>query len=110
MAIEGPGKPIHSALAGDPDVDERIETFVVGLGEAVDQCQDLEAQADYAGLGQRARQLAADARELGYEPLAECVERMSVACGEANPEAVYKAVADLTDVAQRVRRGHRTCA
>ena len=110
MAMDRPAKPILSSRADDPDAELRIESFVIGLGEVVDRCQDLEAQSDYQGLLETSEKLSNEARELGYEPLADCVDRMAASCQERNPEALYKAVADLTQMAQRVRRGHRTCA
>ncbi len=110
MGLERPPNPIVSTRADDPEVEERIDAFVVRLGESLDALQDLETAGDYTGLAERARTLAVQALELGYPPLAEAAERIEAACREQAPEATHKSVADLTPVVQRIRRGHRSAA
>jgi hypothetical protein len=103
-------KPLLSTRAEEPEVEERIDAFVVGLGETVDALQDAEAAGDFALLRERALRLAADALPLGYAPMAEAAGRVAEACGQRAPELAHKAVADVTALAQRIRRGHRSAA
>lgn len=110
MGPERSAKPIHSSRADDPDLEERIDAFVVHLGERVDELQDVEAGGDRAALRRRVLEFGTEALELGYEPLADAAQRVAAACEEAAPETVRKSVEDLTAVAYRVRRGHRSFA
>jgi HPt (histidine-containing phosphotransfer) domain-containing protein len=103
-------KAIVSTRADDPDLDERIDRFVVELAERVDAFQDAEAARDPRALGALAAALAADASALGYPLLVAAAERIAQACGEGVPELLRKGVEDLTELSQRVRRGHRSSA
>jgi len=108
--MESPPKPLVSTRATEPELEERIDAFVIGLGETVDALQDAEAAGDHAVLARRATALAVLAGELGYPPLVEAAERIAQASREHSPEAAHKAVAEVTDLAQRIRRGHRSAA
>jgi hypothetical protein len=103
-------RPIVSTRAEDPDFDERIDRFVIGLGEQVDGFQDAESAGDRSALEALAAGLERDALALGYPPLAEAARRVALACSDPAGEALRKSVVDLTEVAQRVRRGHRSAA
>jgi hypothetical protein len=102
--------PIRSARDHEPDLEPEIDAFVFGLGELVDSFQDAEAAGAVATLEQLAARLEVRARELGYEPVASSAERIRSACGERSSEALRKSVLDLTEIAMRVRRGHRSAA
>ena len=104
-----PAKPIVSLLVDDPAYDERIDAFVISLGERVDEFQDAELASAFESLRQLCRTLAEQAHELGYPALAAAARRIELACDDG-PEAIHKAVVDLTEVGQRVRRGHRSSA
>jgi hypothetical protein len=114
MGTRDEGAPILSAMAGEPDVQERLEAFVLGLGERVDQLQDLESERDWKALGAEARRLGEEAFSLGFAPLGEAAAVVQQACAlaedsyvsRANP-AIREALLALTDVARRVRLGHR---
>ena len=103
-------KPIVSTRADDPELDERIDRFVVELAERVDAFQDAEAAHDRETLRVLASDLGADAGALGYPLLVDAAARIAQACGEGAPEALHKSVVDLTELSQRVRRGHRSAA
>ena len=102
--------PIRSSREHEPDLEPEIDGFVFSLGEVVDSFQDAEAAGAFATLDRLAARLADRAAALGYAPLEDAAKRVAGGCSEHNPEAVRKAVVSLTDVAQRVRRGHRSAA
>jgi hypothetical protein len=103
-------KPIVSTRADDPDLDEDIDRFVVHLAERVDAFQDAEAARDRSALLALSSALAQDAEALGYPLLVLAARRIADACGEDVPQALRKSVVDLTELSQRVRRGHRSAA
>ena len=105
-----PLPPIHSSRAHDPDAEIEIDAFIYRLGEVVDGLQDTEASGDTARLGELAAQLACRSRQLGFAALASAAEALMATCQIGEPEAARKAVEELTEVAQRVRRGHRSAA
>jgi hypothetical protein len=110
MEPEQPPKPIISSYAADPELEERIDAFVIQLGERVDLLQDVEIDADLALLRELAEKFGAESRELGYELLGLAADRVAAACLEQSPEAARKSLTDLTEVSQRVRRGHCSSA
>jgi hypothetical protein len=110
MDFQRPPKPIFSRYAADPELEEQIAAFVVQMGERIDLLQDVEAAGDLALLRDLSEKFAADSRELGYEPLAEAALRVAAACLERSPDAAHKHLADLTEISQRVRRGHSSSA
>lgn len=101
-----PAKPIVSTRADDPSLYQAIDAFVLALAECVDHLQDAESAGNLARLQELARTLAAQSEPLGYAPLAELAEALAAAAAE-KPEEVHARLVELTDVAQRVRRGHR---
>jgi hypothetical protein len=108
--VDAPAKPIVSRYAEDPAFDERIDRFVVALGERVDSFQDAESQGDRRVLAELAIALRSDADALGYPLLATAADRVTEACAEPSLEALRKSVLDLTEITQRIRRGHRSAA
>lgn len=110
MCPDDPGKPIRSLHEDDPELEERIDAFVVRLGEIVDLFQDTEAAGKFAALQGLAGELAEHSDALGYPALGDASRSVEDACREASAEAVHKRVADLTAIAQRIRMGHRSAA
>ena len=100
-------RPIHSSLGEDPAQLAAIEAFVVALAERVDELQDCEAQGTLAQLAARAAALAEEATRVGYSPLAEWAEAVRRAGADRNAQDARKALLELTEVAYRVRLGHR---
>lgn len=99
--------PLRSSFADDPELAEPLDAFVVGLAERIDRLQDADAHAEFAVLGQLARELAADARAVGHGPVAEVALRVSSAAEEGKAEDAHAELVSLTELAQRVRMGHR---
>jgi hypothetical protein len=114
MGTRDDGAPILSSMAGDPEMRERLEAFVLALGERVDQLQDLESEGNWKELEAHARGLGEEALALGFAPLGEAAVATQRACllaqerRPSRPDAgVRETLLALTDVARRVRLGHR---
>jgi len=103
-------EPIHSSRADDPEAGDAIHAFVVGLAERIDALQDGEIAGDVDTVSGLARDLGALAGVLGFEPLAASAARLVERCDEADADGLHKAVVDVTEIAQRVRQGHRGAA
>jgi hypothetical protein len=102
----GPG-PIYSTRADDPELSDAIHAFVVGLAERIDALQDSEVAGsvdEVAGMG---RDLGSQSDRLGFELMAASAARLIDSCDAHDPDALHKAVVDVTEIAQRVRQGHR---
>lgn len=102
--------PIRSTQEDVPDLVQAIDRFVIGLAERIDAIQDAELQASLAELGRLALALAGDADRLGYPGLAQVARNAVSASADGKRDAVQDAVFDLTEIAQRVRQGHRGAA
>ena len=100
-------KPIYSSHGDDPSVGDAVDRFVVGLAERIDQLQDAEVDGDLSGLVGLAAGLRAEAEPAGYAALAGIAEALEIACIGENPEAVREQLIELTNIAQRVRMGHK---
>jgi hypothetical protein len=92
------------------ELEPEIDAFIYGLGELVDACQDAEAAGRPEELGALATRLAERAAQLGFAPLETAAASICDACRSRGAEAARKAVQELTELAQRVRRGHRSAA
>ncbi len=103
-------EPIYSSREDDPKAETEICEFIVGLAEKVDRLQDLEVAGDLAGLEKQTQKLAKRARDLGYPMLAEIAFLLMEVARENKPESAQQALVELTEVAQRVRRGYRGAA
>ena len=99
--------PIHSRLADDPSVGDAIDAFVVQLAERVDALQDCELRGNLGQLSEGAGVLIADAAKLGFETLSEVARSLQEACGRNTAADARKALEELTEVARRIRLGHR---
>jgi biotin carboxylase len=109
--VESPtSKPVVSLRAEDPAFEERIDRFVLELAERIDAFQDAESERDGRALLDLAEALGRDAEALGYPSLAAAALRVAEACAEPGSDALHKTVEDLTELGQRVRRGHRSAA
>ena len=99
--------PIFSSRADDRSLDEAIDAFVVGLAERIDHLQDAEQEAGLVRLAGFARDLAADAEALGYEPLTHVAQLLEAAAEEEKSDEAYANLVKLTEIAYRIRMGHR---
>ncbi|CAG1000867.1 hypothetical protein MYXO_03001 [Myxococcaceae bacterium] len=100
-------KPIVSLLADDPIERPRIEAFVLALSDRVDALQDLEQEADFSRIAAHARALGDEAERHGFPLLARASARSVDAASARDAQDTRKALVALTEVARRVRLGHR---
>jgi hypothetical protein len=99
--------PIFSSRAEDPDLVERIEAFIIELAERVDELQDAEFKGDAVQVGGFAVALAKEADALGFGSLAASAHAVSGCAGAEDSEEVREVLLDLTEIAKRIRLGHR---
>jgi hypothetical protein len=98
---------IYSERAGDPDVEEALDQFVLGLAERIDRLQDAQAMRDHEGLAKLAADLVRDAHSLGYPLLAGAGTAVLEAARDRDAASVLEGVRELTDLGCRIRLGHR---
>jgi hypothetical protein len=102
--------PIYSTRADDPAVGEIIDAFVIDLARRVDDLQDCEARGDFAILAEEIESVRAEAAQAGFDSLAEVARQIHLACNPAAPEDARKGLIEFTEVARRIRLGHRGAA
>ena len=102
--------PIRSTQEDVPELAEEIDRFVIGLAERIDAIQDAEMAGSRSEVAELGRLLANDADRLGYPGMAQMSKGVAMAAEDAKPDALEEAVIELTDLAQRIRRGHRGAA
>jgi hypothetical protein len=102
--------PIRSTQEDVAELAEDLDRFVIGLAERIDAIQDAELAASWSDVASLARTLANDAERLGYPGMALCTKSVAMAAEDAKTDVVQEAIIDLTDLAQRIRRGHRGAA
>jgi chemotaxis protein histidine kinase CheA len=101
---------IRSFHENDPDLMDDISEFVVRLAETVDELQDAEADSAWDDLQKMASTLATDAERFGYPGLAQIAHSVTRACSADKQEEAEAGLVELTDMAQRIRLGHRGAA
>jgi hypothetical protein len=105
-----PAAPILSRYEDDPALRPQLDEFVFSLGERIDALQDAELSGDLKQLADQCAILADRADRLGYAPLAECCRDVHAAALAQETLAARTRLLDLTDVARRIRLGHRGAA
>ncbi len=102
--------PIYSTRDDDYELEDEISQFAVGVAERVDALQDAESTGDLKQLGGLADELGERSEALGFPGMAGVARSLSRACRDDKPEAAQQALVELTNLAQRVRLGHRGAA
>ncbi len=100
----------NAILSSRPDaaeITEEIESFIVSLAERVDDLQDAEFKGDLESLVRQAQDLGTAASELGFDLLAASAWELKRCCLPDSAEQVRETLIDLTEIAKRVRMGHR---
>ena len=103
-------QPIRSEREHESGVEEALEAFILGLGGQLDDLQEAVLAQSWSQLGSLASKLAGTSAELGYPSLRETLVQAVGAAERSDAEAARKAVAELTELVQRVRRGHHSAA
>lgn len=99
--------PIFSTRSSDPQAAEQIDQFIIELAEHVDRLQDAQFKGDLNELAELARTLGSTAEGLGFGVLAASASDVEGCCLAREPEEVRDALIDLTEIAKRIRMGHR---
>jgi hypothetical protein len=105
--------PIRSTQEDVAELADELDRFVIALAEQIDAIQDAELVGLHAEVSQLTRLLGHDAERLGYPGLSQCAKTVAAAAAAAADEKtteLQEAVIDLTDLVQRIRRGHRGAA
>lgn len=102
--------PIRSTQEDVLELAEDIDRFVVGLAERIDGIQDAELARKTLEVAQLARTLAREADRLGYPGMAASAEGVARAAEDEHAEELQETILELTELAQRVRQGHRGAA
>lgn len=104
------GPPIYSVLDDDPATRQCVETFIFGLASHIDDLQEAELGGDLPEVERLAKDLAAGARGAGYPQLVDVSDSTIAGCLAGESDDVRKGIVELTELAQRVRRGSRGSA
>lgn len=110
MAAPADDRPIVSLLLEDASLLPRIDSFVLGLSEVVDGLQDQERTGSLRRVAEECERLQRDAELHGFPPLAEAARGVGEAARSGEPRKTHELLVTLTDVARRVRMGHRGAA
>jgi hypothetical protein len=102
--------PIRSTQEDVAELADQIDRFVIGLGERIDAIQDAELARASTRVSALARALSADAERLGYPGMALSAKGVAMAAEDDVPDELQETIRELTEIAQRVRRGHRGAA
>jgi len=102
--------PIRSQREHETELEDVLEAFILGLGGHLDDLQEAVLAQDWSHLATLASALSRTSDELGYPALRETLTQTAGAAGRADVEEAHKAVAELTELVQRVRRGHHSAA
>ena len=101
---------IRSFLEDDPELADDISAFVIRLAEEVDALQDAEASAQWEPLCDIALNLSRNADRCGFPGLSQIARGVARAAEDGKPEDARSGLVDLTEMAQRIRLGHRGAA
>ena len=102
--------PIRSTQEDIPELAEDIDRFVIGLAERIDSIQDSELAGSAKQVSDLARRLSTDAERLGYPGMALSAKGVAMAAEDGLASELQETIIELTDLAQRIRRGHRGAA
>jgi hypothetical protein len=102
--------PIRSTQEDVAELADELDRFVIALAERIDAIQDAELVRHLADVSQLARTLSNDAERLGYPGMSRSAKAVSAAADDGELPTLQETIADLTDLVQRIRQGHRGAA
>ena len=103
-------RPIYSLREDDIDFEDRIDHFVIHLGETVDALQDAEQCGELDLLDELCTTMATQAAAAGYPDLDKLARQVRSAAQQADKLAIQQFLIELTDLSRRIRLGHRGAA
>ena len=102
--------PIRSTQEDVVELADDIDRFVIGLAERIDAIQDAELSGKFAEVVQMAGRLSAEADRLGYPGMSVSAKGVADAAEDGQPDDLQETIVELTEIAQRIRQGHRGAA
>jgi len=102
--------PIRSTQEDVVELAEDIDRFVIGLAERIDAIQDAELADKPGETAELARLLSNDADRLGYPGMAMSAKGVAHAAEDDQRDELQETIVELTEMAQRIRQGHRGAA
>jgi len=105
-----PKPPIRSTQEDVVELAADIDRFVFGLAERIDAIQDAEIAGKSAEVAQLVRALSLDADRLGYPGMAMSAKGVVLAAEDDQRDELQETIVELTEIAQRIRKGHRGAA
>ena len=103
-------KPIYSIHEDDLEIQDEVNSFVIGLAERVDLLQDLHSVGDLEQLAERCSGIGDEAERLGYPLLAAVARAAFEACLEGKASTCQDTLLEITELTQRIRQAHRGAA
>ncbi len=102
--------PIRSTQENVVELAEEIDLFVFGLAERVDTIQDAELAGKFAEVASLVRGLSEEADRLGYPGMAVSALAVATTADDDPRDELQETIVELTEIAQRIRQGHRGAA
>jgi len=102
-----PKPPIRSTQEDVIELANDIDRFVISLAERIDQIQDAELADKTGEVAALAQVLSRDADHLGYPGMALSAKVVAAVAEHSQMDELRETVIELTEMAQRVRQGHR---
>lgn len=102
--------PIRSTHEDIIELAEDIDRFVIGLAERIDSIQDAELASKTGEVAELARMLSTESDRLGYPSMAMSAKGVAMAAEDDLSDALQETIIELTELAQRIRQGHRGAA
>lgn len=102
--------PIRSTQEDVVELAEDIDRFVIGLAERIDAIQDAVLARKLGEAAELSRTLSNDADRLGYPGMGMSAKGVALAAEDQLEDELQETVVELTDLAQRIRQGHRGAA
>jgi HPt (histidine-containing phosphotransfer) domain-containing protein len=96
-----------SDLAGDPEMDELVLTFLADLPDRVAALESAALAADQAGIGVVAHQLKGAAGSYGFMPITDAAARVEASAAQPDAgEQLHRPLGALTALCRRACLPH----
>lgn len=102
--------PIRSTQEDVVELADDIDRFVIRLAERIDAIQDAELARKIGEVAALAHTLSSEADRLGYPGMAVSAKGVAMAAEDDADDELQETIVELTELAQRIRQGHRGAA